>query len=74
MILHLFTTSLLLQKMTLLSFLAAIEESAQSLSKVPPALTDMLTSSLVTQCTVQLKQANDIPRLYRRTNKEVDGI
>ena len=36
-----------------------------------PALTKYMVSELTAQCTQPLKMVTDIPRLYRRTNREV---
>ncbi|XP_071784531.1 conserved oligomeric Golgi complex subunit 2-like [Asterias amurensis] len=49
----------------------AFQESTEDLSKRQEAFGEFITRGVCSQCAVHLKSANDIPRLYRRTNKEL---
>ncbi|XP_066881842.1 conserved oligomeric Golgi complex subunit 2 isoform X3 [Kogia breviceps] len=53
------------------SISAALEDSRLSLSACVPALSDRITQDLSESCFSHLKSALEVPRLYRRTNKEV---
>nr|XP_030695473.1 conserved oligomeric Golgi complex subunit 2 isoform X8 [Globicephala melas] len=53
------------------SISAALEDSRLSLSACVPALSDRVTQDLSESCFSHLKSALEVPRLYRRTNKEV---
>ncbi|XP_055281850.1 conserved oligomeric Golgi complex subunit 2 isoform X1 [Moschus berezovskii] len=53
------------------SISAALEDSQLSLSACVPALSEKITQDLSESCFSHLKSALEIPRLYRRTNKEV---
>ncbi|XP_057386769.1 conserved oligomeric Golgi complex subunit 2 isoform X3 [Balaenoptera acutorostrata] len=53
------------------SISAALEDSRLSLSACGPALSDRITQDLSESCFSHLKSALEVPRLYRRTNKEV---
>uniref|UniRef100_A0A8C6FX61 Conserved oligomeric Golgi complex subunit 2 n=1 Tax=Moschus moschiferus TaxID=68415 RepID=A0A8C6FX61_MOSMO len=53
------------------SISAALEDSQLSLSACIPALSEKITQDLSESCFSHLKSALEIPRLYRRTNKEV---
>ncbi|XP_022091249.1 conserved oligomeric Golgi complex subunit 2-like isoform X2 [Acanthaster planci] len=49
----------------------AFKESQQSLSRRQEAFGEHIAQDVCSQCAVHLKSANDIPRLYRRTNREL---
>ncbi|XP_046944603.1 conserved oligomeric Golgi complex subunit 2 isoform X4 [Lynx rufus] len=53
------------------SISAALEDSQTSLSACAPALSDRIIQDLSESCFGYLKSALEVPRLYRRTNKEV---
>ncbi|XP_055281851.1 conserved oligomeric Golgi complex subunit 2 isoform X2 [Moschus berezovskii] len=53
------------------SSISALEDSQLSLSACVPALSEKITQDLSESCFSHLKSALEIPRLYRRTNKEV---
>uniref|UniRef100_A0A131XDS7 Conserved oligomeric Golgi complex subunit 2 n=1 Tax=Hyalomma excavatum TaxID=257692 RepID=A0A131XDS7_9ACAR len=48
-----------------------LEESSQLLASLAPSISARLVSDVAKACCVQLKMVPDIPRLYRRTNREV---
>ncbi|XP_006888781.1 PREDICTED: conserved oligomeric Golgi complex subunit 2-like [Elephantulus edwardii] len=52
------------------SITAALEDSRLSLSACMPALSDKIIQDLGDSCFSYLKSALEVPRLYRRTNKE----
>ncbi|KAM8818490.1 conserved oligomeric Golgi complex subunit 2 isoform 2-T2 [Rhynchonycteris naso] len=53
------------------SISAALEDSRLSLSACVPALSGRIIQDLSESCFSYLKSALEVPRLYRRTNKEV---
>ncbi|XP_053768892.1 conserved oligomeric Golgi complex subunit 2 [Desmodus rotundus] len=53
------------------SISAALEDSRQSLSACMPALSSRIVQDLSESCFSYLRSALEVPRLYRRTNKEV---
>ncbi|XP_029787079.1 conserved oligomeric Golgi complex subunit 2 isoform X2 [Suricata suricatta] len=53
------------------SSISALEDSQTSLSACVPALSDRIIQDLSESCFSSLKGALEVPRLYRRTNKEV---
>nr|XP_004659682.2 conserved oligomeric Golgi complex subunit 2 [Jaculus jaculus] len=53
------------------SISAALEDSRSALSAHVPALSSRITQDLSEACFSYLKSALEVPRLYRRTNKEV---
>ncbi|XP_028745616.1 conserved oligomeric Golgi complex subunit 2 isoform X1 [Peromyscus leucopus] len=53
------------------SISAALEDSQSSLSAHVPALSSRIVQDLSESCFSYLKSALEVPRLYRRTNKEV---
>ncbi|XP_032697016.1 conserved oligomeric Golgi complex subunit 2 isoform X8 [Lontra canadensis] len=53
------------------SISAALEDSQTSLSACVPALSNRIIQDLSESCFSYLKSALEVPRLYRRTNKEV---
>ncbi|KAL4237416.1 Conserved oligomeric Golgi complex subunit 2 [Mactra antiquata] len=48
-----------------------IEECICAIQSNLPLFRDYIVNDLTNHCSVHLKQVNDIPRLYRRTNREV---
>lgn len=48
-----------------------LTECSEEIKSKLPRFQAHLVEEITTQCSVHLKQVNDIPRLYRRTNKEV---
>ncbi|XP_020042417.2 conserved oligomeric Golgi complex subunit 2 isoform X3 [Castor canadensis] len=53
------------------SISAALEDSKSALSACVPAVSDKIVQALSESCFSCLKSAQEVPRLYRRTNKEV---
>ncbi|XP_007936688.1 conserved oligomeric Golgi complex subunit 2 [Orycteropus afer afer] len=53
------------------SISAALEDSQLSLSACIPALSNKIIQDLSDSCFSYLKSALEVPRLYRRTNKEI---
>nr|KAF6395147.1 component of oligomeric golgi complex 2 [Rousettus aegyptiacus] len=53
------------------SISAALEDSGQALAACGPALSSRVVQDLSESCFSSLRSALDVPRLYRRTNKEV---
>ncbi|XP_077607774.1 conserved oligomeric Golgi complex subunit 2 isoform X2 [Crocuta crocuta] len=53
------------------SSISALEDSRTSLCACVPALSDRIIQDLIESCFSYLKSALEVPRLYRRTNKEV---
>ena len=49
----------------------SLAECQQSIGEHLPEMSDFVTADVISQCSVTLKLVNDIPRLYRRTNREV---
>lgn len=56
---------------TLNSFSVCMEECCSSIQSKLPQYREFIVIDITNQCSVHLKQVNDIPRLYRRTNREV---
>lgn len=52
-------------------FLEAILESCGALQQLVPGLEGQIVSQVVNRASQGLEAAKNIPRLYRRTNKEV---
>ncbi|XP_019631010.1 PREDICTED: conserved oligomeric Golgi complex subunit 2-like [Branchiostoma belcheri] len=50
---------------------AALGESRELISQELPGFGDYIVQQIAEHCVVNLKPANDIPRLYRRTNREI---
>lgn len=48
-----------------------LDESSQLLVSLAPSISARLVSDVAKACCIQLKMVPDIPRLYRRTNREV---
>ncbi|XP_052769942.1 conserved oligomeric Golgi complex subunit 2-like [Mya arenaria] len=48
-----------------------LDNSCEAIRSSLPQFYDYVVSDVTNQCAVHLKQANDIPRLYRRTNRDV---
>ena len=53
--------------------LESLTESSSSIKSRLPKFESYVVEELTVQCAVHLKQVNDIPRLYRRTNKDVSN-
>ena len=53
------------------SLLGNIKESSDQIKSELPQFQNYIVQEVCCQCAVHLKQVNDIPRLYRRTNREV---
>ncbi|XP_023379554.1 conserved oligomeric Golgi complex subunit 2 [Pteropus vampyrus] len=53
------------------SISAALEDSGRALAACEPALSSRVVQDLSESCFSSLRSALDVPRLYRRTNKEV---
>ncbi|XP_076099685.1 conserved oligomeric Golgi complex subunit 2-like [Mytilus galloprovincialis] len=53
------------------SLLDNIRESSDQIKSELPQFQSYIVQDVCSQCAVHLKQVNDIPRLYRRTNREV---
>ncbi|XP_013396594.1 conserved oligomeric Golgi complex subunit 2-like [Lingula anatina] len=49
----------------------SLQESQTSITKHLPGFGEYIVKDITAQCSVHLKLVNDIPRLYRRTNREV---
>jgi len=49
----------------------SMKDSEESLTSQLPQLELYVTNEIVSQCVTNLKAVNDIPRLYRRTNRDV---
>lgn len=56
---------------TIDSLNACMEECCDSIRSKLPQYREYVVIDITNQCAVHLKQVNDIPRLYRRTNREV---
>ncbi|XP_043497645.1 conserved oligomeric Golgi complex subunit 2 [Polistes fuscatus] len=48
-----------------------LTETSKAIKMILPLTTEEIVNELITQCVIYLKQVSDIPRLYRRTNREV---
>jgi len=48
-----------------------MKDGEESLSSQLPQLELFVTNEIISQCVSNLKAVNDIPRLYRRTNRDV---
>ncbi|KAK2575855.1 hypothetical protein KPH14_007229 [Odynerus spinipes] len=48
-----------------------ISETSKNFTMILPLTTEGIVNELLMQCVTHLKQVNDIPRLFRRTNREV---
>ncbi|XP_033733941.1 conserved oligomeric Golgi complex subunit 2-like isoform X2 [Pecten maximus] len=49
----------------------SIQECSSSLLNKLPRYRNFIVEEISCQCSIHLKQVNDVPRLYRRTNREV---
>ena len=58
----------------ILAFPEAFLDCKESLSNRQVEFGEYITKEVCALCSVHLKSANDIPRLYRRTNREVSSI
>jgi len=50
-----------------------MKDGEESLTSQLPQLESYITNEVVSQCVTNLKAVNDIPRLYRRTNRDVSS-
>uniref|UniRef100_A0A8C7F8J9 Conserved oligomeric Golgi complex subunit 2 n=1 Tax=Oncorhynchus kisutch TaxID=8019 RepID=A0A8C7F8J9_ONCKI len=67
-------SKMIMQKLEVIgykNFVIALEDSKASLSGCIPTLNSKMTQHLTERCFRFLKSASEVPRLYRRTNKEV---
>ncbi|KAG1654155.1 Conserved oligomeric Golgi complex subunit 2 [Nymphon striatum] len=62
---------MVLQVKSLPEFQTSFTDMINKISSHPQFLEDFLMSRVVLECKSHLKMVNDIPRLYRRTNKEI---
>ena len=49
----------------------SLKESCENLDNEVPAFGNYIVDGIGNQCSTHLKLVSDIPRLYRRTNREV---
>ncbi|OAD54822.1 Conserved oligomeric Golgi complex subunit 2 [Eufriesea mexicana] len=49
----------------------SLDETINNLKKIWPQITKEIVNELLKQCVMHLKQVNDIPRLFRRTKRDV---
>ncbi|XP_070578022.1 conserved oligomeric Golgi complex subunit 2-like isoform X2 [Ptychodera flava] len=49
----------------------ALKEAQEAIVRLIPDITEYISSEIKVSCSVHFKAVNDIPRLYRRTNREV---
>lgn len=60
------------QNPTMLKLLEdCLSETIESFKTILPLTTEEIVNELLTHCVTHLKQVSDIPRLFRRTNREV---
>uniref|UniRef100_A0A4W5RXS3 Conserved oligomeric Golgi complex subunit 2 n=1 Tax=Hucho hucho TaxID=62062 RepID=A0A4W5RXS3_9TELE len=67
-------SKIIMQKLDVIGYknvVIALEDSKASLSGCIPTLNSKMTQHLTERCFRFLKSASEVPRLYRRTNKEV---
>jgi len=50
-----------------------MNDSEESLTSQLQQLESYVVNEIVSQCVMNLKAVNDIPRLYRRTNRDVSS-
>jgi len=55
----------------LIRILDSIGETSKSLASLLPLVTKEIVNELSEQCVTHLKQVSDIPRLFRRTKRDV---
>lgn len=48
-----------------------MSETSKTIKIILPLTTEEIVNELIVHCVIYLKQVSDIPRLYRRTNREV---
>lgn len=49
----------------------SLGETSKNLANLLPSLTQEIVNELSEQCVIHLKQVSDIPRLFRRTKRDV---
>lgn len=69
-------TSFLYSKIIIIFFyicniLDCLTETSKTITMILPLTTEKIVNELIMHCVIYLKQVSDIPRLYRRTNREV---
>lgn len=52
------------------SSIGSLDETINNFKKIWPQITKEIVNELLKQCVMHLKQVNDIPRLFRRTNRD----
>lgn len=52
-------------------FIDSLDETIKNLKKIWPDITKEIVNELLKQCIVHLKQVSDIPRLFRRTKRDI---
>ncbi|KAH3850726.1 conserved oligomeric Golgi complex subunit 2-like [Dreissena polymorpha] len=60
-----------IQEAAIASLKESLTECCTAMERKLPQFRDYVVMDITNQCTIHLKQVNDIPRLYRRTNREV---
>lgn len=55
----------------LIRILDSLSETSKSLANLLPLVTKEIVNELSEQCVTHLKQVSDIPRLFRRTKRDV---
>lgn len=53
------------------SIIDSLDETIKNLKKIWPDITKEIVNELLKQCVVHLKQVSDIPRLFRRTKRDI---
>lgn len=52
-------------------FVDSLDETIKNLKTIWPQITKEIVDELLKQCVTHLKQVSDIPRLFRRTKRDV---
>lgn len=55
----------------MIRILDSLSETSKSLANLLPLVTQEIVNELSEQCVTHLKQVSDIPRLFRRTKRDV---
>lgn len=53
------------------TFVASLGETIKNVTSILPQITDEIVNELLKPCVTHLKQVSDIPRLFRRTKRDV---
>ena len=56
------------------ALLGALLEASDSIATLVPKFADLITDGIAALCKQELESAHILPRLYRRTNKEVRAL